>query len=225
MKDMHNALSNCILMKNFSENEIKSFLEKVNYTFLSYSKGEIIAIEESNCSKIGIITGGTVEVQKIFSSGKVITIGSLKVSDIFGEVIIFSNRNTYPATITASSNADVMFISKEDILKLCNLFPVFLNNFMSLLSNKILMLNKKLKNISYETLRQKIASYILDEYSHQKKLDIILNYTRKEMAEQLGIPRPSLSRELVNMKKDNLIDFSKNHIIIKNVNNLEKLLF
>jgi CRP-like cAMP-binding protein len=96
---------------------------------------------------------------------------------------------------------------------------------MSLLSNKILMLNKKLKNISYETLRQKIASYILDEYSHQKKLDIILNYTRKEMAEQLGIPRPSLSRELVNMKKDNLIDFSKNHIIIKNVNNLEKLLF
>ncbi|MCI1996539.1 MAG: Crp/Fnr family transcriptional regulator [Clostridium luticellarii] len=225
MKDMHNALSNCILMKNFSENEIKSFLEKVNYTFLSYSKGEIIAIEESNCSKIGIITSGTVEVQKIFSSGKVITIGSLKVSDIFGEVIIFSNRNTYPATITASSNADVMFISKEDILKLCNLFPVFLNNFMSLLSNKILMLNKKLKNISYETLRQKIASYILDEYSHQKKLDIILNYTRKEMAEQLGIPRPSLSRELVNMKKDNLIDFSKNHIIIKNVNNLEKLLF
>ncbi|MCI1946291.1 Crp/Fnr family transcriptional regulator [Clostridium luticellarii] len=225
MKDMHNALSNCILMKNFPENEIKSFLEKVNYTFLSYSKGEIIAIEESNCSKIGIITGGTVEVQKIFSSGKVITIGSLKVSDIFGEVIIFSNRNTYPATITASSNADVMFISKEDILKLCNLFPVFLNNFMSLLSNKILMLNKKLKNISYETLRQKIASYILDEYSHQKKLDIILNYTRKEMAEQLGIPRPSLSRELVNMKKDNLIDFSKNHIIIKNVNNLEKLLF
>lgn len=212
-------------MKNFSENEIKSFLEKVNYTFLSYSKGEIIAIEESNCSKIGIITSGTVEVQKIFSSGKVITIGSLKVSDIFGEVIIFSNRNTYPATITASSNADVMFISKEDILKLCNLFPVFLNNFMSLLSNKILMLNKKLKNISYETLRQKIASYILDEYSHQKKLDIILNYTRKEMAEQLGIPRPSLSRELVNMKKDNLIDFSKNHIIIKNVNNLEKLLF
>lgn len=225
MKDMHNALSNCILMKNFSENEIKSFLEKINYTFLSYSKGEIIAIEESNCSKIGIITSGTVEVQKIFSSGKVITIGSLKVSDIFGEVIIFSNRNTYPATITASSNADVMFISKEDILKLCNLFPVFLNNFMSLLSNKILMLNKKLKNISYETLRQKIASYILDEYSHQKKLDIILNYTRKEMAEQLGIPRPSLSRELVNMKKDNLIDFSKNHIIIKNVNNLEKLLF
>ena len=212
-------------MKNFPENEIKSFLEKVNYTFLSYSKGEIIAIEESNCSKIGIITGGTVEVQKIFSSGKVITIGSLKVSDIFGEVIIFSNRNPSPATITASSNADVMFISKEDILKLCNLFPVFLNNFMSLLSNKILMLNKKLKNISYETLRQKIASYILDEYSHQKKLDIILNYTRKEMAEQLGIPRPSLSRELVNMKKDNLIDFSKNHIIIKNVNNLEKLLF
>lgn len=225
MKDIYGALSNCILMKNFSENEIKSFLGKFSYTLVSYSKGEIIAIEESTCSKIGIITSGTLEVQKIFSSGKVITIGSLRESDIFGEVIIFSNRSTYPATITASRSASVMFISKEDILKLCNLFPVFLNNFMSLLSNKILMLNKKLKNISYETIRQKIASYILDEYYHQKSPKITLSCTRKEMAEQLGIPRPSLSRELVNMKKDNLIDFNRSSILIKNVDTLENLLF
>jgi CRP-like cAMP-binding protein len=95
---------------------------------------------------------------------------------------------------------------------------------MSLLSDKILMLNKKLKNISYETIRQKISSYILEEYHQQKNLKIYLNCTRKEMADQLGIPRPSLSRELINMKKDNLIDFNKNLIFIKDIDSLEDLL-
>ncbi|MHC6180434.1 Crp/Fnr family transcriptional regulator [Clostridium sp. JNZ X4-2] len=225
MENIADVFSNCILMKNFSKDNIKNFLEKINYTSMHYSKGEIIAIEESDCSKIGIVISGTVEVQKIFSSGKAITISSLKRSDIFGEVIIFSNRNTYPATIIASSDASIIFISKENILKLCNLFPLFLNNFMTLLSDKILMLNKKLKNISYETIRQKIISYVLDEYTHQKKLKLILNYTRKEMAEQLGIPRPSLSRELAHMKKERLIDFGRNYILIKNVDTLENLLF
>ncbi|MEY8000667.1 Crp/Fnr family transcriptional regulator [Clostridium sp. Mt-5] len=225
MENITDILSNCILMKHFSKDNIKNFLKEINYTSMRYLKGEVIAIEESDCSKIGIVISGTVEVQKIFSSGKAITISSLKESDIFGEVIIFSNRNTYPATIVASSNTYIIFISKENILKLCNLFPLFLNNFMTLLSDKVLMLNKKLKNISYETIRQKIISYILDEYTHQKDLKIILNYTRKEMAEQLGIPRPSLSRELAHMKKENLIDFGKNYILIKNINILENLLF
>ena len=224
MKNIYDVLSNCILMKNFSENDIEKLLAKIEYTPRKYSKGQVIAIEESDCSKIGIVIDGNVEVQKTFSSGKVITLGILRESDIFGEVIIFSNRNTYPATITASSSTSVMFISKEDILKLCNIFPMFLKNFMSLLSDKILMLNKKLKNISYETIRQKISSYILEEYHQQKNLKIYLNCTRKEMADQLGIPRPSLSRELINMKKDNLIDFNKNLIFIKDIDSLEDLL-
>nr|WP_242949572.1 helix-turn-helix domain-containing protein [Clostridium pasteurianum] len=44
------------------------------------------------------------------------------------------------------------------------------------------------------------------------------------MAEELGIPRPSLSRELVNMKKDGLIDFHKNTFKILNLEAMEDIL-
>lgn len=225
MKNLIDTLENCVLMKNLSKESIEHFLKNIKYTLSSYSKGEIIAMEEWNCFKIGIIIKGNVEVQKIFASGKTITISKLEESDIFGEVIIFSNINTYPATIVSSNESIIMFISKEDILNISTLFPVFLNNFMTLLSDKILMLNRKLKNISYETIRQKITFYILEEYKREKNLKIHLSCTRKEMAELLGIPRPSLSRELVNMKKDNLIDFQKNCIVIKDFETLKDILF
>jgi CRP-like cAMP-binding protein len=225
MKDIVKILKQCILMKGFSEDNIEETLKKVNYSINTYSKGEIIALEDSNCSSIGIVLKGSVEVQKIYASGKTITMSKLEVGNIFGEVIIFSNKNTYPATIAASEACNILFISKENILRLCSLSSTFLGNFMTLLSNKILMLNKKLRNISYQTIRQKIASYILDEYKSQSKLDISLKCTKKEMAEQLGIPRPSLSRELINMKDEGIIDLDKSIITIIDLESLENILF
>ena len=186
MKEIIKALQQCILMKGFSENVIEETLNNVNYTINTFSKGEIIALEGSHCSSIGIVIKGSVEVQRIYASGKTITMSKLDIGNIFGEVIIFSNKSTYPATIAASDNCKIMFISKENILKLCSLTSTFLSNFMTLLSNKILMLNKKLRNISYQTIRQKIASYILDEYKSLNKLTFSLKCTKKRWQNNLA---------------------------------------
>ncbi|MBV4436970.1 Crp/Fnr family transcriptional regulator [Clostridium tyrobutyricum] len=218
------SLKKCILMNNFTENNIKDLLSKINYIVKNYEKDEVIAIEDSHCAKIGILLDGNVEVQKIYASGKNITISKLNIGNIFGEVIIFSNKNKYPATIISSNNSKILFISKENILKLCSISPIFLNNFMALLSNKILMLNKKVKSMSYQTLRQKICFYIIEQYKFQNNSTIKLNMTKKEIAEQLGVPRPSLSRELINMKNENLIEMNKNTITIKDIDYMYELL-
>ena len=44
------------------------------------------------------------------------------------------------------------------------------------------------------------------------------------MAELLNIPRPSLSRELTNMRDEEIIDFDKNIIKIINLESLESSL-
>lgn len=212
-------------MKNFSSDEIKKLFKKIPHFITNYSKNEVVAVEDSSCSKIGIVLSGSIEIQKLYVSGKIITLGKLIEGNIFGEVVIFSNKNTYPATVISSDNSSILFISKESTLKLCSISPIFLSNFMTLLSDKILFLNKKIKNMSYQTLRQKIVSYIIREYKIQKNLKIKLNITKKELASQLGIPRPSLSRELINMKNDNLIDMNKNIITIKNINSLYELFY
>ena len=42
------------------------------------------------------------------------------------------------------------------------------------------------------------------------------------MAEYLAVPRPSLSRELMNMQKDNLLHISKDEVTV-NIDKLEEL--
>lgn len=224
MDNLANLLKTCVIFKKFNEETMELLLDKIDYKIYSYLKDETIAMEGEKCSNIGIILEGSIEIKKFFASGKTVTIAKFLSGDIFGEVIIFSDISKYPSTIVASDNCKILFISKEDIVTLCSLNSLVLNNFMALLSNKILLLNKKLKNLSYETLRQKISSLLLEHYNINKKTLFEISSSRKEMAEELGVPRPSLSRELVKMKKDGLIDFHKNTFKILDLEAMEDIL-
>ncbi|MBC8591535.1 Crp/Fnr family transcriptional regulator [Wansuia hejianensis] len=215
------SLCQCVLFKNVKEEEIYELLKCVPYTVESYEKNEVIAVEDDDCHSLGIILNGNIEIHKPFPSGKVVTINHFKAGNIFGEALVFSGRHVYPATIISSNQSEIMYIKREEIVKMMTFNPQVIENFMGVLSNRILMLNNRITNLSYDTLRKKISNIILLEYNRQNSPYITLPYSRKKMAELLNIPRPSLSRELVNMKDDGLIDFYKNKIKILDLRKLE----
>lgn len=220
-----NNLKDCTLFKNFTEEEAEKILLSINYKVASFKKGGIIAFEDDPISSIGIILEGSIEVQKNYPSGKVVTINRMQKGNIFGEAIIFSTRKTYPSTIASSTDSKVLYINQDDIIKLCSSNKTFLHNFMKVLSNRILNLSNILRTLSYQTIRQKLASFLLDEYKKQKSLVIKVSSSRQEMADQFGTTRPSLSRELINMKEDELIDYDKKTITILDIDALEETLF
>lgn len=218
------SLEECVLFKNLEREEILNTLKSIEYNTKNYEHEDVIAIEGDDCQSIGIILDGNIEIHKSYSSGKVVTISHFKQGNIFGEALVFSGRHKYPATIISSNNSKIMFLNRDDIIKLMTINPQVLNNFVAVLSNRILMLNDRITNLSLDTLRKKITNILLLEYGRQKSQYITLPYSRKKMAELLNTPRPSLSRELVKMKEEGLIDFHKNKIKIINLKELEKVL-
>ena len=218
------SLSKCVLFRNLEETQIENIINSLVYSTKSYEKDEVIAIENDDCHSLGIILSGNIEIHKPFPSGKVVTINHFSAGNVFGEALVFSERHVYPATIVSSDNSEIMYIKREDIVNMMAHNPTIINNFMGVLSNRILMLNNRLTNLSYDSLRKKIANILLLEYNRQKSSNIILPYSRKKMAELLNIPRPSLSRELVNMKEEEIIDFYKNKIKILDIRKLENSL-
>jgi len=215
------TLKKSVLFKDINENIISELLDSIVYTIKEYQPKDIIAIEGDSCDDLGIILKGNIEIHKPFESGQVVTINHFSQGNVFGEALIFSGRHEYPATIISSDNATVLFVSREDIINLMTMNRAILNNFVGVLSNRILMLNERLTNLSYNSVRKKVANMILTEYKKQKSLKLVLPFSRKKMSELLNIPRPSLSRELINMKNDRIIDFQRNEITILNLKDLE----
>ena len=206
-----------------SKEYILDFFSNTNYNIKKYPKNDIIAIEGDICTSIGLVLDGNVDIKRTLGS-KVIHVSSFSKGDVFGEVIAFSDINLYPATVIASSACEVMFISKNDFIKFCTCNEDFLSMFLNTLTNKIFLLNNSITNLTFSNIRQKICYFLINEYKIQKSKNIKLNMTKEKLAESLGITRPSLSRELINMKEIGLIDYDRNNILILDLEEIENIL-
>ncbi len=222
MNVLSDNLKRCILFKDIKYEDLSNFLNMSNYTIKKYPEGNVVVIEGANCEELGILLEGLLEVQTFYPSGKLLTFAQLRPVEIFGEAILFSKVNKFPATIGAIKDSKIMFIKKEDLISCLTNCHKFMENFLELLSNKLLILNKKVKMLSLESIRKKIENFLMEEYKKQGSKIIKVSLSRKEMAEHMGIQRPSLSRELIKMRKEGIIEFDKKVIIIKDIGVLSK---
>lgn len=218
-------LEECILFKRMTSTEIFNMLKEAQYTITSFTPDEMIAIEGEPCAHLGIILKGAIESRKISSSGKTITLAHFSKGDIFGEPIVFSSTKLFPASIFSTTETEILFIHRNHISTLCQRSSQFMENFMQTLSDKTLFLTRKIQLLSLATIRQKICSYLLEQYKHQNSLTITLSMSRKRMAELLGVQRPSLSREFINMRDEGLINFHRNIVTIRDLQKLEEAMF
>lgn len=225
MEEILNKLEGNEFFRGLNSGEIKKLISNIQYSIKMYKKGEIIANEEDECTSLGFVLDGTVEIQRIYLSGKQIVLKRLTNGDVFGEALVFSKKSTYPSTVIAFMQCNILYIKKADILKLCTMDERVLGNFMSTLSNKIFMLNSKIKSIAFKSVKHKVINYILEQAKAQKSKTIKLKESKEEIASAMGIPRPSLSRELMNLRDLNYIEFDRNIITILNIEELEEELF
>ncbi|MBC7087079.1 MAG: Crp/Fnr family transcriptional regulator [Tissierellales bacterium] len=228
--DMIETLSKSSLFIGLSPDEIKSSFEYLdknyrgNYFTKKYFPNDYIAIEGYVCENLGIIMDGEIEVQRELPSGKFLTITGFKSGDVFAESIIFSKKNVYPSTIVSITQSEVLFISKTGLLKLMSKNEKLFENFARILSERIHLLSDRVTTLSLDTTRKKIANLLIKEYKKTSSLNVELPYGREKMAQMLNVTRPSLSRELTNMKDEGLIDYYKSKFTILDLNSLEDCL-
>ena len=155
MKEIINNIKDNALFSGISGEELEELLKHLNYYIERYPKGSIISQEDDNCNAIGLLLQGTANIERIYPSGKSIVMKKLSCGDVFGEALIFSKTTTYPVTVMANSNCIVGYLNKEDIIKLFSLNDIILENFLMLLSDKVIVLNNKIKSISLKNIKQK----------------------------------------------------------------------
>lgn len=215
----------------------------------SYEKGEIVASDGDSCNAIGIIGKGQIAMQKITSGGDYATIALLSDGDFFGEDTLYSSNSKYSCTLEAMTPCHVQFISKEALNNMMQVSPVIKDNYLRILSDRVLTQNRRIELLSQKTLREKIAYYLIDLYNnemgHEDKSfvtkqnycdgcqdcksckyphisrKVTLPVSKEVVAKYLAMPRPSFSRELISMEQDGLIKVKGREIMLCDVARLE----
>lgn len=210
----YDILSKCQLFKGMNTSEIEGICSLLSMKVTKHKKLQHLFDEGDDCNSLGIILKGKVELSTFFISGDVSNLITLNEGDIFGEAILFSQNHHYPISITALTDVEILFLSKPEILKTIESNTNFLENYLLLLSTKLLFFNDKFKLLSLNTIRGKITHVLIKLSKEQNSLKVKLPFSKEKMALHICTRRPSLSRELAKMKKDGLIDFNKSIIQI-----------
>lgn len=191
----------------------------------NYKKNEAITLEGTHFEGIGIMLKGEAAVTKENASGGRVIIEMLKPSGMFGEIAAFSGRRVWPATVVAQDDCAAMFLSPEKIVsdceKLCFSHKTLLNNMLKIISDKALMLNKKVEYLTNKSIRGKVCSFLLDQYKAVGSKTFDMPMKRNELADYLNVSRPSLSREMCRMRDEGMIDFYRSSIQIKDIKSLD----
>ncbi len=199
-------LDNCKLFDKFNGDQLTA-IDKDYIAKRRYQKGALIAQDGDICRAVGIVISGRIALQTLYPSGKVLTHLQLTKSGVFGEALLFNQSNRYPLNVIAGDDCQIGFIAKQNLLTIFNDYPQALQNYLMLMSNKLLLLNQKIFNLSLDTLDKRIANFLLQAARKQNKAIFKIGLSRKAMAEVMGVQRPSLSRTLSKMRRAGIIDF------------------
>lgn len=219
------AILSSRLFKGFDANEATELFGCLNPSFETYDKNEIIAIEGDPLFRFGLVISGIVSVIKEKSNGSRVIMSLLNPGDLFGEMVAFSNYKSWPASVQAVEPSEVMFIEVSGIVsqcsKVCNNHSRIIDNMLSIISNKALMLNKKLEYLSIKSMRGRLSAYLIDQSKLFSTKTFAIPMNRNELADFLNVSRPSMSREMARMKEEGLIDYHLNTVKIIDITKLE----
>ncbi len=219
-----NLLTEIPLFQSVRKNEIEDIFAELKIKETKFKKGEILAFQEEICNRLIIILTGSVKGEMTDPSGKVV-----KVEDIFAPnplaiLFLFGEENRFPVQATALEETTALVIPKQSVLRMLSMNEALLKNYLDISANFAGRLSMKLHFMSFRTIRQKLAMYILNLSQKVDADSVVLDKTKTGLAEYFGVSRQSLERELTNMEKEKLIQTEKRNILIKNKNKLIQLI-
>lgn len=225
MTDVVKAVEKNELFKGISPEDLEKMLVCSKSVYKRYSKGQVIFHKDEPSKNIYVLLKGKVSAEKNFASGKKNIIYEIDEGNVFGEHAFFGDGHVYHYDAVASSDIEALGIKWDFFYCFCNSacphHSRLIQNMLEIISMKEWMAIKKLNIVSTTSLRERLSTWLIDEAGSGYTVKLTMN--REELSEYLGVARPSLSRALMRLKDEGLIEVSRNEIKILNKNEIEKI--
>jgi len=202
------------LFQDITSEEIPQVLGCVGFKIRTFSKGEIIFLENENIRHIGIVLSGFVDMIKEDVWGNKNLISRIEENNFFGESFALGNLSYSKVIFSAVSNTELMFIPFRRVIHTCthacSHHRKLEDNVIKLIADKNVQLMEKIEIMSRKSLREKILCYLSIQSQKSGSMYFEIPFGRVALAEYLCADRSALTRELNRMKKEKIIDFDKN---------------
>jgi len=213
-KNQLKILKDVELFAGLSEASIEKALACLGKKTAKYKKGEIIISEGSPVKDLGIVLSGSVSVLKDDFSGTRAIIAQFHPSELFAEALACAQVEESPVTVEVVEDCEIIFIPFLRITNTCSnacgYHSKITMNMLKILARKNIFLNNKIEHAAKRSIREKLLSYFGELAANAGGGEFLIPFSKTALADYLFVDRSAMMRELSNMKKAGIINFSGN---------------
>jgi CRP/FNR family transcriptional regulator len=224
--DLASVLEKTALFTSLSPAEIQQLAARTLRKL--FSAGELLFSEGEPCKGIHIIARGKIRIFKTSMSGREQVLAVNSAGESVAELPVFDG-GPYPASAVAIEDVEMAFISRSDFHAHCMEHPEVALKVLSVVGARLRRLVGIIEELSFTTIRQRLISALLKlahSHGHQtaRGVEFMLPGSHQELANQLGTVRELISRNLMRLQAEGLLEVDARQIVVKDVKGLSGLL-
>ena len=189
-----------------------------------FKKKDFVFREGQSAGTLYYLVEGEIKTNRINEDGKEFITGIFTPGQYIGYVALLRNI-PYTENAVAMTDITVEMIVKEDFHLLVNTNRLVAAKFMKILSNNVLEAEKRLVELAYQSVRQRVASVILtlcDREPSQNKDAGTINMLRRDIAGIVGTALETLNRTITDFREEGLIEIIEGGVRIVDRRGLER---
>lgn len=221
MKQYLSILKNSNMFNGINDNELLGLLKCLNSRIVKYKKGDYIIRCGDTVHSIGMVLSGGSLIQKEDYWGKCTIIQEVTPSYTFAESYAFLQDSPSLINVVCNKDSEIMFFDIKKITTMCSSACSFhtklINNLLSNIAKSNINLTKKIDYMTKKNIRERLLSYLSNEYIKNDNSAFEIPFNRQQLAEYLSVDRSALSNEISKLQKEGIITSKKNKFYLHDI--------
>ena len=224
--DLAATLGKTPLLSSLSPTELQTLSNRTVRKL--FSTGELLFSEGEPCNGLHIIARGKVRIFKTSMSGREQVLAVNVPGESIAEIPVFDG-GPYPASAVAIEEVEMAYISRRDFQAHCMDHPEVALKVLQVVGSRLRNLVGIIEELSFTTIRQRLISVLIklaqsDGKTTARGVEFQLPASHQELANQLGTVRELISRNLMRLQAEGLLDVDARQIVVKDLRGLSALL-
>ena len=220
------VLERATLLSSLSQQELQLLAARTVRKHLS--EGELLFSEGEPCAGLHIIAQGKVRIFKTSVGGREQVLALNGPGESVAELPVFDG-GPYPASAMAVEDTEIAFISRRDFHAYCLEHPEVALKVLTVVGGRLRRLVGIIEELSFTTIRQRLISALLklaqtEGKKTERGIEFQLPATHQELASQLGTVRELISRNLMRLQAEGLLEVDARQIVVKDMKGLSALI-
>lgn len=204
-------LLSCGLFQNIPEAQALQLLKCLHAREAHYEKNDIVWNIGDPVAACAVILTGSVRAETVNSAGEHTLMAYHESGALVGDILMATPGSRSPVYVIACECVTLMYLPYHRIMGgcecCCGCHVLLRENLISEIAQKFWVQRQRTRYLTHNSLRQRIAMRLWDEYRKTGSLTLNLGGTREDLADFLGVNRSALSRELSRMKQEGILDY------------------